>query len=520
MLFPSPVFLFAFLPVVLTGFLLLRHVAPDSAARAFLVLASLVFYGWASPPHLLILVASILINYAIGHRLLSMARTRRRGRATLLALGVTLNLAALVYFKYVNFLVGEISTAFGLDIHLAQIVLPIGISFYTFQQIAFLVDAWKHDASAPSLLDHALFISFFPQLIAGPIVHHKEMMPQFRSPPGPDARQAMAAAGVVYFTAGLFKKIALADAMATFAGPVFDAAEKAVPLTPLEGWIGALSYTLQIYFDFSAYSDMALGLGLFFGILLPINFNSPYKAASIIDFWQRWHITLSRFLRDYLYIPLGGNRRGVAIRYRNIFLVMLIGGIWHGAGWTFVIWGLAHGAFIIANHAWRDLGKAGLIPRDPFSHPALARGLTLIAVIAAWVFFRAETVGGALHVLSAMFGVSGVSLPAAWLGDGAVANAFAAIGVSAVDGEIMRASRIHQPLILIALLFSLCFLAPNTHVLARFGPIRLPAIGPLARFAGPNLAAPTAAFAVVLALAAWFTISLLARPSPFIYFQF
>lgn len=518
MLFPSPEFLFGFLPITLVLFLLLRRVGLGQWEVPFLVAASFVFYGWWSVPYLGLLIGSIVANYYIG-RLLLYSEFGERIRSVILFIGVLLNLFPLFYYKYANFAVSQLEGLFPVDFHLAEIVLPIGISFYTFQQIAFIVDAYKREADAPRFIDHALFISFFPQLIAGPIVHHREMMPQFRNPFTREKRRAMMATGIVYFVSGLFKKIVLADAVAKHATLVFDAVHAGKSVTFLESWIGALSYTLQIYFDFSAYSDMALGLGLFFGIVLPINFNSPYKAGSIIEFWQRWHITLSRFLRDYLYIPLGGNRRGIAIRYRNIFLVMVIGGIWHGAGWTFAIWGLLHAGFIIVNHIWRDLKSAGLLRIDPFTNKFLARFCTLLAVIVAWVFFRAATADDANQILSAMFGLNGLSLPVAWIGDGALANWLGSLGVGADNSTLIKGAQIHQPLILIMLLYILCFISPNTHALARFeSPFpETKLFVPLTRIwpAGPSVA-----LGIGLAMTVWFTASLMSKPSPFIYFQF
>src|SRR4029078_5020437 len=271
-------------------------------------------------------------------------------RKTFLAVGVTANLAALGYFKYVNFFLANLSALRETQTSVVAVVLPLGLSFFIFQKIALLVDASKGEVQHFSPLSYTLFVSFFPQLIAGPIVHHKEMMPQFAA----RARMQVVdfAKGLTLFVIGLAKKVLIADTIAQVSNPIFDRAAAGIVPGVLESWTGALAYTLQLYFDFSGYSDMALGLALLFGIHLPINFHSPYQARNSIEFWRRWHITLSRFLRDYLYIPLGGNRHGHVRRYINLAITMLLGGLWHGAAWTFVVWGALHGLYLAANHAW------------------------------------------------------------------------------------------------------------------------------------------------------------------------
>jgi D-alanyl-lipoteichoic acid acyltransferase DltB (MBOAT superfamily) len=352
------------------------------------------------------------VNFNLGKKLSAEVEDTPGKRHWLIA-GIVFNLGLLAYFKYANFFLGEVSPLLGITSIRLDVLLPIGISFYTFQQIAFLVDSYK-ESTRYNLLNYCLFVSFFPQLIAGPIVHHKEMMPQFDKPIDAKALMGDASLGVFYFVSGLFKKVIIADNLSVFASPIFAVADGGGSVTFFEAWLGTLAYSLQLYFDFSGYSDMAIGLALLFGIKLPVNFNSPYKSRSIVEFWRRWHITLSTFLRDYLYIALGGNRRGKIMRYRNLLLTMAIGGLWHGAGWGFIIWGTLHGLFLCINHFsgfLRDRYKAwsGII--TPLAWP-----LTLLAAILAWVPFRATTLDGTLTMWSAMFGGSDFGLPNTLLG--------------------------------------------------------------------------------------------------------
>ncbi len=358
MLFTSFEFVFLFVPATLLGFMALRG-ASYAASVLWLVLASLFFYAFWNAAYLWLLVPSIVINYGLGRAL--DAHPAGLSKKLLLALGVGANLAVLLYFKYAGFLVANIDLLFGSGLALGSIVLPLGVSFITFQKIAYLVDAYRGRARDPSFIRFALFVSFFPQLIAGPIVHHAEIMPQLQPAHLKGVRAASVAAGLALFAFGMLKKVVLADGIAPTANLAFGDAAQGIEPGFSAAWAGALAYTLQLYFDFSGYSDMACGLALLFGVRLPANFYSPYKARSIIDFWRRWHITLSRFLRDYLYIPLGGNRRGPTRRYVNILLTMTLGGLWHGAGWTFVLWGLYHGVLLLVNHAWRSWRGSNLL---------------------------------------------------------------------------------------------------------------------------------------------------------------
>jgi alginate O-acetyltransferase complex protein AlgI len=402
MLFNSHIFIFLFLPVVLFGYYGLKKLASDDRLPlAWLLLVSLFFYGWWDSRYLLLLAFSVIVNFSIGRRIYL-----TKGHRKWLIIGVCFNLGLLAWFKYAGFILGSAGSLLGQQWTLTDIILPLAISFFTFQQIAWLVDVSKSDAKIPSFFNYALFVSFFPQLIAGPIVHHSEMMPQFENRGG--KRQVFNVSdfnvGLTLFTLGLFKKVVLADQFALFANPVFSAAQSGVELNLLEAWSGTLSYTFQLYFDFSAYSDMAIGLARMMGIVLPLNFFSPYRAGNIRQFWQRWHITLSRFLRDYLYIPLGGNRSGTVGVSANILLTMLIGGLWHGAAWTFVAWGGLHGIYLLI-HRWYSRRKGKNDNRGMGSV-----FVTFLAVTLAWVLFRAETFGSALIVYKGLFGFSGVSL--------------------------------------------------------------------------------------------------------------
>jgi D-alanyl-lipoteichoic acid acyltransferase DltB (MBOAT superfamily) len=400
MLFSSFAFLFQFLPATALAFAAARRHSPRAGVLV-LACASLVFYGAWRPVYLLLLLASITANFSLG-----LIMDNPRWRRPVGLAGVALNLALLCYFKYANFLVGNVDVLTGSSIPLPNIILPLGISFFTFQQIAYLVDVMRDAPVERDPLSYTLFVSFFPHLIAGPLVHHKEMIPQFkRERSGRSA--VLAARGIAIFIAGLFKKVVIADSLAQFVTPVFQQADSGGLVPAQWAWLATLSYTLQIYFDFSGYSDMAIGLALMFGIRLPVNFRSPYRALSIIDFWRRWHITLSRFLRDYLYIPLGGNRRGSVRRYLNLLITMLLGGLWHGAGWNFPLWGGLHGFYLAINHVWRERRNVGnKAPRTPAAH-AMAWLLTFAAVTLAWIFFRATTLDGAFRMLGGLFGSQG-----------------------------------------------------------------------------------------------------------------
>jgi D-alanyl-lipoteichoic acid acyltransferase DltB (MBOAT superfamily) len=395
MLFSSYTFLFQFLPVVALAFAAARRHSPRAGIMV-LAGASLFFYAAWKPVYLLVLVASIGFNFWLGLKMEDPARRRRIG-----TLGVALNLAVLCYFKYTNFLFDSFTTLTGTPLPFVNVVLPLGISFFTFQQVAYLVDVMRGAKVERDIVSYTLFVSFFPHLIAGPLVHHAEMIPQFkRARSGRSA--VLAARGLAIFAAGLFKKVVIADNLAQFVTPVFAHLDAGGGVTTPWAWLATLAYSLQIYFDFSGYSDMAIGLALMFGIRLPVNFRSPYKATSIIEFWRRWHITLSRFLRDYLYIPLGGNRLGEIRRYQNLLVTMLLGGLWHGAAWNFVIWGGLHGIYLCVNHLWNR--RRGESAAKSAAMKLVSWAATFFAVVIAWVFFRAKTATGAWQMLGSLFG--------------------------------------------------------------------------------------------------------------------
>jgi D-alanyl-lipoteichoic acid acyltransferase DltB (MBOAT superfamily) len=411
MLFNSYEFIFLFLPITLIIFFSIGGKGHHRIAIAWLVGASLFFYAWWNPAYLGLMLISILFNYAIG-----VALANKAHKLTL-TFGIAVNLLLLGYFKYANFFVDNLNQLTGTNYHLETILLPLAISFFTFQQITYLVDAYKGETKEYKFLHYCLFVTFFPQLIAGPIVHHREMLPQFAKNCIYKLNHEHLAVGLTIFFLGLFKKLILADGIAIYATPVFAAAEQGVALTFFEAWGGALAYTFQLYFDFSGYSDMAIGIARMFGVRLPLNFHSPYKAVNIIEFWRRWHITLSRFLRDYLYIPLGGSRKGKVRRYLNLMITMLLGGLWHGAGWTFVVWGALHGFYLMINHAWHTVRRA--LGHDLSHSSCWGRGLsqliTFIAIVVAWVFFRAESFDAAINILSGMIGINGFALPENYL---------------------------------------------------------------------------------------------------------
>ena len=488
MLFTSPVFLFAFMPITLAGFLLALRLGRPHFVVPWLLAASMIFYAWWSPIFLALLVASTLVNWFCARAM----ETRDKGapgRKAIFVAGLVWNLGLLAVFKYADFFIDTIDRLSGANWALLHIILPLGISFFTFQKIAYLADIHAGHATSGRLMDFALFVFFFPQLIAGPIVHHAEIMPQFRRIAAGHREGALTghvAVGLALLTIGLFKKIVVADQIAPFSTSVFEMAAAGKPIGLALGWQAALAYTVQLYFDFSGYSDMAIGLARMFGVRMPANFDSPYRSTSIVDFWRRWHMTLSRFLRDYLYVPLGGNRAGPAARYRNLMIVMLLGGLWHGAGWTYVVWGGLHGLYLMIAHLWRDRLRLRL--------PAVAGwALTMFAVVVAWVFFRAPDMASALNVLAGMFGLHG--------------------GATLSKGQ-------GQTLAVIAALIAAAAVLPNSQqILRAFQPV-------LDRISEPTglLARiqwrPTAAFGALTAVLFLTALMYSWKSSEFLYFQF
>ncbi len=383
-----------------------RVLCESTNARYWWLLAcSLFFYAWWNPVYVPLLLASICFNFYAGEWIKAKPQKHK------LVIGITANLLLLGYFKYSHFAAANFQSLTGIDLGFHALALPLAISFITFQKIAYLVDCNGGGVRKYSLLEFAIFASFFPQLIAGPIVHHGELIPQLAA--APNRFGSDLSVGVTIFALGLFKKAVLADGFAPYANSLFNDPSAWSSPTLVHSWVGVLCYGFQIYFDFSGYSDMAIGAARILGIGLPLNFFSPYCALSISDFWRRWHMTLSRFLRDYLYIPLGGNRFGLLNRYRNLLITMLLGGVWHGAGWTFMLWGLLHGTFLVVQHGWSRLTNRWGSVKSLVVYKVFALLTTFIAVHFAWVFFRAESMQCANHIVQGMVGWNGISLPSA-----------------------------------------------------------------------------------------------------------
>lgn len=473
MIFSSFEFLFALLPLTLAGFHLCRARGWAVAAKLVLVAASLVFYAWSGLRFLPLVLGSVAANYTLG----AMLHARRGLARPLFWVGIAFNLGLLGYFKYAAFASTNIAALFGGDGFFTQaVILPLAISFFTFQQIAYLTETYRGAPPAGSALDYALFILFFPHLIAGPITHHTEMLPQFARP-GRRFDGGCATMGASILILGLAKKTLVADTLATVADPVFAAAGHGA-IGPAAAWTGALAYTFQLYFDFSGYSDMAIGLGLLFGIRFPVNFASPYQSASIIEFWRRWHITLSRFLRAYVYIPLGGNRHGPLRRHVNLMLTMVVGGLWHGAGWTFVLWGALHGSCLVVNHVWRGTFGAATSRAGRL----VAWLVTFLAVVAGWVVFRSVSMAAAGAMLAAMAG----------FGNGASPDLLVSTGLILVAAGI-------------------AFLLPDTLALTGYAPDAAPR---------PRWNLPPGASAAALGVIAALCFGRLPDPGVFLYFNF
>ena len=482
MLFSSPAFVLGFLPLCLAGFFLLGQWAGGRAALAWLLGASFFFYGWWNPAFVALLAGSVAANFLLGQRLYS------RGGRVWLAIGVGGNLAVLGWFKYAGFLA---AIALGPVAPQWDIVLPLAISFFTFQQIMFLVDSYRRDRTPTTFVPYATFVAFFPHLIAGPIVRPGEILPQLAAPDLARPRDDNLREGALRFVLGLAKKLVLADSFAAFADPGFNAAAAGQNLSLLEAWAAVLAYSLQLYFDFSGYSDMAIGLARVMNVRFPENFNSPYQARDIADFWRRWHITLSRFLRDYLYIPLGGNRHGAPRRWVNLMITMLLGGLWHGAAWNFVIWGGLHGFFLAVHAAYARHTRA--LP-GPIAH-----ALTLLCVILAWVPFRAADLGTAANIWAAMAGLHGFLVPRM------IIDLWPALSVIATPVAVLpwlgdaRTLSLPEAILCLGLGWAIVLLLPNIH-----------AMSPRAR-----LGALTAGFALTVQ-----ALLLAPHATPFLYFRF
>lgn len=452
MLFNSYEFIVGFLPLCLLCFhLVSKHVGITGAAW-MLVVASLAFYASWKPPYVFLILASIGFNFSVGRVLTISARNEKR-RTLLLWFGIIVNIAVLGYFKYWGFIKSTLPALFDVDYNIHRIILPLAISFFTFTQIAYLVDCRKGNIKKCTLVEYCFFVLFFPHLIAGPIVRHSEIIPQVERLAGGLSTSNLAV-GMTVFAFGLFKKVCLADPIGAHASRLFAEIQGGFMPDLTHAWGTALSYTCQLYFDFSGYSDMAIGLGLLFGVKMPLNFDSPYQAGSIIDFWRRWHISLSRFLKDFIYIPLGGSRRGEVRRYLNLFLTMLIGGIWHGAGWLFLIWGALHGGCLIINHLWRTVcGKFGSLH---ILVPGWAgKVLTMVAIVFGWVVFRSPDEATLWRTVRGMSGMNGIVLP------GSVA-VLPGIGHLFAGARIGNSGLGASACLWLGVLLPIAFFAPNT----------------------------------------------------------
>jgi alginate O-acetyltransferase complex protein AlgI len=483
MLFTDPLFLLVFMPLVWAGFRALQHLQLHNLLLPWLALGSVVFYGWNNLIYVPLLLGSIGANAMLAHVI---HRSEGVTRKSITGFGIALNLSVLGVFKYAAFTVDTVNAVSGMALFVPHIMLPLAISFYTFQQIAYLMDVYDRSIKPEKLVTYAAFLLFFPQLVAGPVIRYQEMVPQLKRGKSWRINAQDISVGLTLIAFGLFKKIGIADHLAPTSDAIFTLAQNGAPLDAPTAWLGALSYTAQIYFDFSGYCDIGLGLARLFAIRLPINFNSPYQATSIIDFWRRWHITLSRFLRDYLYIPLGGGRHGKARQMLNLLIVMLLGGLWHGAAWSFVLWGTAHGAALAIAHAWRSQG---------IRLPAITGwALTMLFVVCAWVLFRADSLAAAGQMFAAMGGM-GSGRAAAFSSDAAFSTA-GALAVAAIMPNALWLLRRYSPVF-------------------ESMPLEL-----APRFFNRLRWRPTALWAFACAFFLLAVILLADRPKEFLYFQF
>lgn len=540
LLFNSGIFLLAFLPAALLGYYALGMRGWQRGALGYLTLMSILFYGWWNPVHVPLLLASMGANYLVGRRLGS-----HPSQALLLA-GIAANLLLLGYFKYTGFVVEAADDLLGLGWSVPHIVLPLAISFFTFQQIAFLSDAHDGVAVEHDFLNYCLFVTFFPHLIAGPITHHKEMLSQFADRAILRPRVELLSVGATLFLLGLFKKVMIADQISAYVGPVFTAAtDPGITLTLLPAWGGALAYALQIYFDFSGYSDMAIGLGLLFGISLPPNFDSPYKARNIIEFWTRWHMTLTRFLTAYVYNPVvlrmtrARMRAGLPLPKRGritpgafamlvafpTILTMFVSGLWHGAGWQFIIFGLLHGLFLTVAHAWHALKARRGWPANRLGWPGHAAAvlLTFVCVVVALVFFRAPNVSAALEILAGMAGLNGLAVDWSFYETPVLHRLIDVLHLAPDSVPLFKRP---QAIALLALL-AMVWLLPNTQqwlrhyrtaLNARPGPSWLERLHALPL----TVWRPSLVCGAVMGVIAFFALAraLSVAPSEFLYFQF
>jgi D-alanyl-lipoteichoic acid acyltransferase DltB (MBOAT superfamily) len=505
MLFNSLPFIFCFLPLTLFGFHLLKRFASHQVALIWIVLASLFFYGWWNPAYIALLLFSILVNYGIGAWL----RGHENNRKLILTLGILFDLLLLAYYKYWVFFASNIGSLFGWQWELADPVLPLGISFFTFQQISYRMECYRGKQRDDDFLRYVTCVTFFPHLIAGPIVLYQEMMPQLNDREASRFNTGRLGTGMTLFICGLGKKILLADRLAGLANQSFQQIADDTGLGFADSWLGALSYTLQLYYDFSGYCDMAVGLAWLFGVRLPMNFFSPYKSTSIIEFWRRWHITLGRFLRDYLYLPLGGNRGGRLHQLRNLMITMVLGGLWHGAGWTFITWGFLHGIFLVLNHLWRGISGPWAGLRQNTAWRLISWCITFLCVTIAWVYFRSPDMASANKMVRIML------LP-----------------VNAGEDSLTPALFHYQDLMWLAGSFLIAILFPNTfEILGHENPgidvshLSLNSAPPPSHaflWTKTQIWKPTVGFGILYGVVFFFIIKsfFFLTPSPFLYFNF
>lgn len=509
MLFNSFTFIFLFLPLTALVYFLLARRSHEFAA-AWLALASLAFYGWWSFSYIPLLLGSIIFNYWMGQRISAAPKTSRKRWLTA---AIVADLALLAYYKYADFFISGINQLALTEFPALNIILPIGISFFTFTQIAYLVDTYHGKVNESNFLHYLLFITYFPHLIAGPVLHHAEMMPQFARKSSYRFSSRNLAVGLSIFAIGLAKKVVIADNLAPHASFFFDQGDM---FSLLVAWGGVLAYAFQLYFDFSGYSDMAIGISLIFGIRLPLNFDSPYKSVNIIEFWRRWHMTLSRFLRDYLYVPLGGNRKGPVRRYVNLVLTMLLGGLWHGAGVNFVIWGALHGFYLVVNHAWNKIASTLRFPVGSRSWTVFSIALTFASVCFAWVFFRATDSAKAAIIIRGMVGEFGIGLPASiGLYLGPLKPLFERLGV---DFYLGGGSRFLETWVWIVVAGSIAFFCPNTQQI--MGRYEAWAGSTVHRGEAWYLWRPSLRWSVYIGAILLGSMLSLTRPTEFLYFQF
>lgn len=554
MLFNSYSFIFLFLPATLLGFLAVNRLNSRKTSLTWLVVCSMTFYGIWNPVNLYVILPSIAVNYGFALAIraaLNRGESGERLATALTTLGVIANICFLGYFKYKNFFIESVNDVFGTQWNLYAVFLPLGISFITFQKIAFLLDIRSGAIKRFDLFDFLVFVFFFPQLIAGPIVHYREMMPQFEKL---DSRLNLEniAIGVCLFSMGLFKKVILADGIAAYASPSFNAAASGEVISFFPAWMAALAYTFQIYFDFSGYSDMAMGLARMFNIRLPYNFNSPLKSSSIIEFWGRWHVTLTRFLTAYVYTPMVmrltrsrmqkgksvlGRKRPTASAFAVLVLgptlfTMLLSGLWHGAGNTFIVWGALHGIYLAVNHAWRQWRPKWDKARYERVMKPIGFLLTFGAVVVAMVLFRASSIDASIQILRGMLGLEGVSMPVAILNRlGATGQWLLGTGMSS---DLTSGTQFAFGVVWLAGLFIVATCVPNSlELLRNFAPAMNfepanPGVDPAKKIEPSQAVAKREPLAVTLngrwvsVIAGLFLLGVLGlnRVSEFLYWQF